>query len=315
LGSILPIRVDGAKSLAAETPFPVKLSDEARSHPAFAGDAALWDVIPPVLSVFSGGELAPAAQALVTVETSAGPAPIVATQRYGQGKVTSLMTDSLWRWQLGPEAAETQPYPRFWTQLINWMLPQEEDLDTARIEVFAERNEVYLGEEFELLARLGEGVSVSAEGVECRVVRPGGREIPYRMASQQVVTASGSAFPGFVLPFTADEAGLHRVVGIAKTDAGEEESKPFAFFVKPYSPETKPRPANTGVLEAIAAASGGQFFESVEDLNRVLGNLEPSAIEEETAEFRTLWRTWLMVAVLIAFLAASWALRKFRNMP
>ena len=315
LGNILPIRVEGVQPLLAKTPFPVTLSDEARSHPAFAGDPELWNVIPPVLSVFAGGELAPAAQALVTAETSQGPTPIVATQRYGQGKVTAIMTDSLWRWQLGPEAAETQPYPRFWTQLINWLLPQEEDVDTAKIEVFTERNEVYLGEEFELLARIGEDVSVSADGVECRVTGPDGREIPYKMASQQVMTSSGKTFPGFVLPFTAEQAGLHRVVGVVKTEGGEEESKPFAFFVKPYSPETKPRPVKNEILQSIAEASGGQFFESIEDLNRVLGSLELSAVEEETAEFRTLWRTWLMIGILIAFLAGTWALRKFRNMP
>jgi hypothetical protein len=43
--------------------------------------------------------------------------------------------------------------------------------------------------------------------------------------------------------------------------------------------------------------------------------LELNAIEDEMSEFRTLWRTWLMVILLISLLAVSWGLRKFRNMP
>ena len=66
---------DDFKSEIAKQPFPVQLTDTARSHPAFAGDAEFWQVVPPVLSVFSGVTLAPGAQVLVNVETPGGPQP------------------------------------------------------------------------------------------------------------------------------------------------------------------------------------------------------------------------------------------------
>ena len=59
------------------------------------------------------------------------------TQRFGQGKVTAILTDSLWRWQLGPEAGKAKPYDRFWKQMISWLLPREESLDQMRLEIFA----------------------------------------------------------------------------------------------------------------------------------------------------------------------------------
>jgi hypothetical protein len=47
LAQIAPVR-GLLRSLQSEkTPFPVRLSDTARGHPAFAGDAAFWEIIPP----------------------------------------------------------------------------------------------------------------------------------------------------------------------------------------------------------------------------------------------------------------------------
>jgi len=315
LKQVLPIRAERTESIEAEQPFPVRLSDTARSHPAFAGDAEFWEIIPPVLSVFAGTELSPAAQGLVTVETPQGSQPIVATQRYGQGKVTAILTDSLWRWQLGPEASKNQPYQRFWTQLIAWMLPQEEDLNETNVEIFAERNQVFMGEEMDIHARIADTIPAPTEGIECRVTLPDGREIPYRMAPSQVTTASGNTFAGFELPFTAETAGLHKAVASVEVNGSLEVSEPFSFFVRPYSPETMPRPVKVEVLQSIAEASSGQFFETLEELNDGLSTLELSAIEEESAMFNTLWRNWLMVVVLIGLMTASWGLRKFRNMP
>jgi hypothetical protein len=92
-------------------------------------------------------------------------------------------------------------------------------------------------------------------------------------------------------------------------------SEPFTFFVKPYSPETVPKPARVEILQALSKASGGRFFETVEEMNQGLAALKLQATEEKSAEYRTLWREWPVVAGLMAMLATSWSLRKFRNMP
>ena len=55
--------------------------------------------------------------------------------------------------------------------------------------------------------------------------------------------------------------------------------------------------------------------DSLQGLNDALSSLPLSAIEDERAEFNSLWRTWPMVIVLMLLFAASWALRKIRHMP
>ncbi len=315
LGKTLPVRTAGLKPLESDKAFPVKLTEAARSHPAFAGDAALWRVIPPVLSVFTGATLSPGAQVLVTVETPQGSEPLVVTQRYGQGKVTALLTDSLWRWQLGPEAGKMKPYERFWTQLISWLLPREESLDKLRLELFADRDRVFFGEAVELHARLGGEDPPPVDSIEAKITTPDGREVPYRMAPQQVTAPSGKTFPGYGFTFPAEAAGPHKVVATAKVKGATVTSEPFTLFVKAYSPETVPRPQKVDALEAIAKASGGQFFENVDALNDGLASLKLKATEEKFAEYRTLWREWPALLVLMTMLAGSWGLRKFRDMP
>jgi len=315
LGKTLPVRSAEVKTIEGDQSYPVRLSESARGHPAFAGDAALWQNIPPVLSVFAGFTLSPGAETLVTAETPQGLEPVVVTQRFGQGKVTAILTDSLWRWQLGPEAGKAKPYDRFWTQMISWLLPKEQALDGLRLELFADRDQVFLGESLELHARLGSEDAPKADSVEAKITLPDKREIPYRMTPQIVTLPSGKTFPGYGLPFSAEEAGLYKVVAAAKVKDQTVTSEPFSFFVKPYSPETVPRPARIEILQAISQATGGQFFENLDALDQGLSTLKLKATEEKSAEYRTLWREWPVVAGLMIMLAASWSLRKSRNMP
>jgi hypothetical protein len=315
LGKILPVRGTALETKLAKEPFPVQLTDTARSHPAFAGDAKFWEIVPPVLSVFSGVTLAPGAQVLVNAQTPTGPFPMVAAQRYGEGKVITILTDSLWRWQLGPEASARQPYQRFWTQLISWLLPQEQERKDQGIELTADHEQIYFGERIALQVRGGGSDKRAPDRVECTVTLPDHRQVPYSMNTGQIMTPDGKSFAGFTLPFTPETAGAYSAVAKVTSAGHSELSEPVLFFVQPFSPETKPRPIDAKLLATLSTASRGTFYESVADLNKGLASLEFKAVEEQTAHFETLWRNWLTVILLMVALASSWILRKLKNLP
>lgn len=315
LGGILPVRGHAPEPLEGERPFDVQLTDAARSHPAFAGDTALWETIPPILSLIPGAELSPGAQVLVTAQTPGGPQPVVASHRYGQGKVTVILTDSLWRWQLDADSGADKPYLRFWTQLISWLLPADEDTEGDALDFFADRDRLFLGEVIDLNARLADEIDSAGATVRCEITLPDGRKLPYTMAPQQVIAASGRTYPGFALPFTADQPGLYRAVATAELGGVTREAPPFSFFVQPFSPETAPRPIKTDVLQALADRSGGQFFDTLEQMDGVLSSLDTNPLEEETSEYRSLWQTWPLIILMMILLTAMWATRKLRNMP
>ena len=316
LAKALPLRGTSTllPSTAEKDPFPVSLTDTARSHPAFSGDAKLWEVAPPVLSVFAGTRLTPTAQSLVTAKTPDGPQPVVLTQRHGDGKVAVILTDSLWRWQLDPETARNKPYQRFWTQLLSWLLPQEEQLSTNKIDLFADRDQIFIGEEIVLHARIGDAAK-RPDALECSISLPDGRTVPYRMNPGTVQTSSGKSYPGFTLRITPEVPGAHKAIATAKSNNITSTSDPVSFNVQPFSPETMPRPVRAGVLKTISATSNGKFFDSPAELDKFLSSLAFHPAEEQSSEFRTLWRNWPVIVALMLALASSWALRKLRNMP
>ena len=315
LGPILPVRTPPKAALAGEKPFPVRLTDAARAHPAFAGDAALWEIVPPILTVFPGASLAPAAEVLAEAETPQGAQPVIVTHRHGQGKVVVLLTDSLWRWQLSPEAARNRPYVRFWGQLISSLLPKEEELADGGIDLFSDQDQVFLGGEVALTARANSKDPADVGRVQVRLTLPDGRQVPYAMSPEAVTTATGRSFQGHAYRFNADTPGLYKAEAEAVIAGATVRSDPVAFHVKPFSPETNPRPVRTDLLEALSTASGGRFFPTLDDLDAGLSALQFQTREEETSVFNTLWRTWGVVIALMLLFTAAWFLRKSRNMP
>ncbi len=315
LRSILPIRKHATTPIQGDSPFPVQIADAGKAHAAFAGDADYWSVVPPVLTFFPGVEMSAGAKTLVEVQTSEGMHPIVVSHRYGEGKVVTILTDSLWKWQLTANAVASKPYQRFWDQLITWLLPSEEELDTQGIELFADREGLFLGETIELSARLDEDAVDEDTRIQCMLVLPDKREVPYAMAAQPVTSPSGKTFPGYVMPFTADVPGLYTATAVTGEGAGALKSMPLSFFVKPYTPESMPRPVHAPALEAIARSSGGRYFETLKELNRALEVLNANPIEEQTVEYRSLWQTWFFVILLMLLLSATWIMRKLQNMP
>ena len=135
------------------------------------------------------------------------------------------------------------------------------------------------------------------------------------MAKQNVTTSGGKTFPGYAVKFKAEQPGLHKAIAVADISGKKVSSDEISFFVKPFTPESMPRPVNTAVLKAISRQSGGKYFESMEDLNNTLSSLSFAGKEEESVSYISLWQTVLIISCLMALLSIEWAIRKWRNMP
>ena len=313
LKAILPVKSFKAK--AREGEFAVSLTDTGRAHPAFAGDPDLWEILPPVLSVFPDAVPSLAARVLVEAQTPEGTEAMILSQSYGQGKVVAVFTDSLWKWQLHPEAMATRPYQRFWDQLISWMLPDEDEGERDKLTIMTDKEALVLGEAIRVSARLGGEASGAAARVRCEIELPGGDKAPFSMRAEPVTTTSGKTYPGFVTSYTAAAPGLYTVTAEAMVDGISKVSDPLSFFVKPFSAESTPRGINADVLRSIAQGSGGRFFQDADALNQALMSLTVAPVEEDTSEHHTLWQTWLVIACLALLATLSWVLRKLSNMP
>ncbi|MFH1968713.1 MAG: hypothetical protein ABIJ53_00165 [Verrucomicrobiota bacterium] len=313
LGKILPIKAAEQLTLQ-ENQVALALTGEGRAHPIFTTeDAAAWSKIPPVLSLFTGGTLSPGATTLVTAEAPGGRQPVLVIQKYGQGKVAAILTDSLWRWQLAP--GKINYYQRLWNPLLAWLSPTEMDVNAYQLDLAADADKVFPGEAIDLKARITTPASVVPKDVvvTCEVQEPDGRNIPFRMTKQDVTTTTGKKYPGYSVSLTPQKPGLHNAVASCEINGQRKVSAPFSFFVQPFTPETMPRAANIGVLGTIADASKGQFCEP-EEVNKVLSEITISANEEERGSYLSLWNNIIVLACLIGLFGLEWLLRKLRNM-
>lgn len=314
LKKILPAKQFAGKSVEGQ--FPITLTDAGKVHPAFAGDPKLWEKIPPVLSVFPKAEPTPGARILVTAKTPNGDEPMILTQDFGQGKVVAIFSDSLWKWQLSPDALKDKPYQRFWDQIISWLAPKEEKKDGKDLELFIDREQCFIGEEVEITARWA-GATPPPDKLEVKaeVVAPDKRKIPFSMTRQIDQVSGGKTMQAFSFKFKGDTSGMFSVRAAAEPGGRRTESDALSFSIKPFTPESVPRAMDSEVLKAISANSSGVYFESVDELDKTLSALKVKKIEQEIFEYHSWWQHWLTISCLIALISIEWIFRKLRNMP
>jgi uncharacterized membrane protein len=309
LKKLLPVERKGSPAIQ-EGSFGVTLTDEGRAHPVFKGEGTVWDALPPVLTVFPGAAVTRGGTVLATAQTPEGAQPLVAVQRYGQGKVVVLLTESLWRWSLAP--GEDSPYQRFWNQLLNWLSPEQEKLAAFEVDIFGNLSNLYLGEGIDLSARVG-GENGQSATVTCEVTAPDGRILPFPMAPQAITTTTGKSTPGFILKFTPEASGLHKARAIAVLEGKKVESGPFSFFVRSVSAESTPRPANLDLLQKLAESSGGRLLDPGE-VGALVDGLKAEGREESRVSYRSMWNHWLTIGLLMGLLTMEWLVRRRSNM-
>jgi uncharacterized membrane protein len=312
LKDMSPVKFGGVAK-PSEGKFPLALTEDGRAHPAFQGEKGQWDNLPAVISLFPGAQIGPAATALVVAQTPSGEQPVLAWQRYGQGRVVAFLTDSLWRWKLNPDPR--QPYDKFWTQMVTWLTPGQEQVAPYEVEVFAGTETFFLSEPVGLRARVGgtDAAAAAAAAVTCEIETPEGRKLSFPMKSQAAESAAGHTLAAYALDFKAPVAGLHRAVASAEIAGQRYASAPYSFMVRPYSPETTPRPAADETLRAASSASGGRHLQP-DEVNDALSRLNISFEENEKIRYTDLWGRTPIFGLLVGLLCMEWVIRKARNM-
>ncbi len=212
----------------------LELTEEGRSNPAFSfnlpkpADAILRE-LPEMISVTR--VLREKSMSVVLAKTAAGapgePIAAIAYQRYGKGKVLSIGTAGLWQWSFLPEKLREYDdvYPRFWGQMMRWLLSESDFLPGQNISFKSDKYTYTLGEPVRLSvwtrhvdrAEYRPALEVISEDGARTVLRrrpfrgpvpPGnGRRICGRTAQQHRRTAGG-------------DGPIHRLLGPGRDAAG-----------------------------------------------------------------------------------------------
>jgi len=311
LEQVLPVRLTDRgngvvrASARAETRFAVNVTPDGQGHPVMRLDgsaddtARRWEAVPPLAGVALLGALRPGALALALVQAADGPRPLIAVQRYGQGRSMVFTGEASWRWRM-QRPSEDRTYELFWRQAVRWLSAAAPDPITV-----APMPGLVPGSTGTMTidVRSEEFAPLADADVRLRVTGPGGR-------TQDVAATLADAQSGrysSVLRF--DEPGIYRVSASAG-GAGRAPGRADRWILVGGADLEMADPRlNEDVLRRIAIASGGGYLPAREAAS--LPSLLASAVAEPGApRLEELWHNvWIFVAMLL-LLAAEWTLRR-----
>ena len=311
LVKLLPFTRRGAPAI--EGKFPVVWTAEGRAHPALANNPDMPAELPPILSVFTDATLSGGALTIAETQTARGTQPVLVSRVYGQGKVLTVLTDSLWRWKMN--ISEDKTYQVFWRQIIQWMSPAESEMDSYYLELFTDAGTIGVGDPAVLQGRLVIPPSETRKNwkVKCEVTLPSGSVVALDMASRNIQAAGGGDIPGYLAEYVPQEPGNFKAVAAVEIDGKKIASAPCLFTVRATSQELVPKPVNDKVLKSLARFSGGRYGTPAE-IDAALQELRTNEKRETKLEYRSLWQSVFVLCCLFGLLTIEWIIRKLNNL-
>jgi uncharacterized membrane protein len=265
-----------SKSSLVEEPF---LARQMTPHPALEG--VDWEASP---FLFGYCVTLPKTTAQVPMLTERGD-PLFAAWQYGLGKAAAFTSDAKSRW--AADWLDWPGYSTFWTQLVRYVqrTSQSRGTETA-ILLEGESGRIVVDNVDE------EGNFLNDLTATAHLIRPDLSLTPVEFAQ----TAPGRYEAEFELKETGSYLFKVRQTAI-DPETGEEEL--VADFTRgaslSYLPEYRRLGTNEDYLRALAAATGGTFEPTLDELLTVEA--------EEAVKVRSRIWPWLLLAALLLFVA------------
>lgn len=244
--------------------------------------------------------------------------PVLAGQRYGEGRTLAFAGDTTWRWEkLGqPKSAEgVRAHQRFWKQVVLWLAKQEESAGSIWVKPALRRLPTGGRLEFTAGARGRGGVELKEGRYRATVTAPDGAQL--RVPTVREDPADHGTF------WKTDASGEYvlRVRGQARDGDGKEIAGEATarFLVYEDDAEASRRGADPKFLERLSQHGGGRFQGDAGRLPEFLRELkkQPLSAAGQHVEY---WPDWgrhtlsgFVIAYLLAFvgvLSLEWFLRR-----
>ncbi len=306
LQELLPATPQAGSSMK-EGRFTVDFTASGRAHPALTA-VPRETQLPPVLTFYSPVTVRESSSALIA---AADGSPILAVRRFGQGRVAMILSDTLWRWQLGAAsgAQEKSLYNVFITQLIYWLAPSEKNIEESNLlQLLVAENEVELRQEVTIGA-VQQGLAESENPVlQCRITTPEGRVFSYPMIKGTLGADVGinGQIQGFKCRFTPQIPGRYHV-SVNNIESAEETK--LLLLAKEPEHEKTGAPLNREFLQQVANATGGRFV-NWEMRHELLEAIPHEKTEIELVQEYPLWNSWWWILTLMLLFTGEWWLRR-----
>lgn len=307
---VLPVATAG---LAEQAPFVAKLTPEGVRHPVTAlgqgavSSEAAWGALPaiPGMNLTRARPGATVLLAHPSVTADGAAAPVLAVSELGRGRVLALPTDGSWYWAFASHAQGTpsRHYERFWSNAIRWLV---RDPDLTTLSVTADPSSVEPGRPVGVVVIARQSDYQPAPGAKISV------DLVSADDGRVIASATGDAGPdgSLRLEFPPPEPGAYKVVGRATKDDKPLGENSDAVAVRALGSELSDARVNAALLEGIAKATEGAFFEAPGFSLADVPLREPPLVEVGRSKDQALWDRWYWLTLLVAVLGLEWAVRR-----
>jgi len=326
VGRMLPVYLERHSRRTAVEGARLNLTREGWLEPALRLRAAEGDEeqrlaeMPTFYAVNATMSIKPGASLLATVgDEESAAMPALVSQRFGAGRVTSVLVGDVWRWGMRDEGSR-EDLEKFWRQLFRWSL-------------------VDVPDRVELQVTAASATEPRVKQLALRVRDAGFEPVDDAMVRFEVWQDEGEKVllygepslrePGlFEADFVSSKVGGYRVEAVVEKVADQATGEGDAVVAEPevlgkkatgwvhdpvaeLTADLKP----TGSwMERLAEATGGEVLD-VADLNRVPDLLRGKNMPVMDRVVEPLWHGALVFALLLGLLIGEWALRRKAGLP
>lgn len=280
------------------------LTTDGLRHPimrvAADGEASRkqWLAAPSLASTTGLGGPRPGAVVLATAGSAGGLGrPLVAVQRYGEGRSMIFGGEAAWRWRMLMPATDGT-YDSFWRQSMRWLA----GASPRAIEVHGPVDAMP-GEPVRINIRVRDAAYAPAPAAVVSVVVEG----PAAERASPVPAATGDQAVRTAV-FTPSQDGVYRVTAGVRWPDGRVGSASTSVLIGGTDAEMAEPWRHDAALARIADESGGALVAEA-DLETLPALLARAAGAPELRE-KELWHHPLVFVMLIALLGAEWNLRR-----
>jgi uncharacterized membrane protein len=308
LPMLLNRRSDSAVPAAAARGASVSLTDAGLEHPITRIGSTTdesrkrWDGLPALASASALGEARPGAAVLATTSVGGAGRPLIAVQRFGEGRSMVFAGEASWRWRMMLPSTD-HSYETFWRQAIRWLaIGAADPLAIYPPQAAAPGDETVI----RVAVRDNAFAPLRDADVDVRVSGPDGKVQELR-ASLEEKDGSDSAL--FAAKFTPKQPGLHRVSVSARRGRADAGSAATSLLVGGADVEMSDPRLNTALLQRIATATGGRVMEAGQ-IDPLLTALRAATPAAALMVRRDLWHNATSFILIIGLLTGEWLLRR-----
>jgi hypothetical protein len=294
----------GSDTLAAHN--KLTLTAEGETHPMMRIGTSpedtrkMWAALPALAASATLGGPRPGATILaLTTAPGGGVFPVVAVQRYGQGRSMVFAGEASWRWKM-MVASSDRSYDFFWRLAARWLSSASPDPVAIGAPDAPEPGDAI---SIDVDARDASFAPVADATVDATLTAPGG--VVSTIKLRHADPASGR----YTAALGAEKPGLYRLHAEARRGTAVLGAADRWMYVGGSDREFADPRLNEGFLRRVARNSGGRYVRAAE-ASRVPAWLQATVPQNAAPERRDLWHEPWAFALLVLLLSAEWILRR-----